>query len=367
MLVAWAIAKKAARKDGLILERVDTPMGWNAYLKFGDTLPDSSLRKALELGTVLFGGVGDPEYDKTLGKEHPEMMPEARCLLALREKMGLLLNFRPFRYYKPLAHLAKVRPEYIPNEGVHQVFIRHLLDDTYFGNQWALKEHKEAATQLGVKLKADVTGDEDIVVDVGFYKKETLAHYFRAAFAEARKLGLPLISVDKANVMARYAFWRKNVEEVSLEFPDVHFSGHQYVDSAAALLFEPKKLHGVIPCGNEHGDILSDGAAGAFGSMGLMCSSAINPVTGMAMFESGAGTAPTLKGTNTANPLGRILTTAMMLRHLNAPLGASSIENAVRQVLLDGWRTDDLFAIGDDDADQLVGTKEMGDLVLQAL
>ncbi len=365
--VAWEVAVEAALKDELILERVVTPMGWAAYEKSGDTLPDSSLREALRLGIVLFGGVGDPEYDKTIGKKRPDLMPEARCLLALREKMGLLLNFRPFRYYKPLAHLAKVKQEYIPDEGVLQVFIRFLLQDTYFGNEWALRSECNAeARTLGIKFKKDVTGEERLVADIGFYRRETLLEYFRAAFAEARKLGLPLISVDKANVMPRYVFWRRIAEEVHKEFPDVALT-HQYVDSANTLLFEPAKLHAVIACGNEHGDILSDGAAGAFGSMGLMCSSAINPTTGWAMFESGAGTAPTLKGMDIANPLGRILTVAMMLRHLDAPKGAAAIEEAVQQVLLEGWRTQDLFTADSDDVDKLVGTKKMGQLVLEAL
>ena len=118
--------------------------------------------------------------------------------------------------------------------------------------------------------------------------------------------------------MSRYDFWRKIATRIGKEeFPDVSLS-HQLVDSANALLFTPAKLHGVIACGNEHGDILSDGAASALGSMGMMCSSAINPDTGAAMFESGAGTAPTLAGQNKANPLGRILTAAMMLRHIGA-------------------------------------------------
>jgi len=123
------------------------------------------------------------------------------------------------------------------------------------------------------------------------------------------------------------------------------------------------KLHGVIACGNEHGDILSDGAAAALGSMGMMCSSAINPDTGAAMFESGAGTAPTLAGQNKANPLGRILTAAMMLRHIGAINGADAIESAVNKVLRDGYRTADLFSNIDDPA-KLLGTSAMGEMVL---
>lgn len=367
MEVAWRVAYTAALLDNIKIHPVYTPMGWNAHREHGDTLPKKSLRGALEIGTVFFGGVGDPEYDITIGKEHPEMMPEARCLLALRKEMGLLLNFRPFLYFKALAHLTKVKPEYIPDEGVRQVFIRFLLEDTYFGNEWACNgDFAPEAAVLGIKLKKNITGKEDFVADIGFYSRETLLQYFRAAFAEARKLGLPLISVDKANVMPRYVFWRRIAEEVHQEFPDVTLT-HQLVDSANTLLFEPAKLHGVIACGNEHGDILSDGAAGAFGSMGLMCSSSINPVTGAAMFESGAGTAPTLKGKDVANPLGRIFTAAMMLRHLGALKGADTIEVAIQKTLLNGWRTYDLFNGKTDDPNKVVGTQRMGQLVLDAL
>ena len=132
------------------------------------------------------------------------------------------------------------------------------------------------------------------------------------------------------------------------------------------VLFSPAKLHGVIACGNEHGDILSDGAAAALGSMGMMCSSAINPDTDAAMFESGAGTAPTLTGQNKANPLGRILTAAMMLRHIGAPKGAEAIEGSVKNILKDGYRTGDIFSDGDDKK-KLFGTKEVGDKVIANL
>jgi 3-isopropylmalate dehydrogenase len=149
------------------------------------------------------------------------------------------------------------------------------------------------------------------------------------------------------------------------EYPDVLLK-HQLVDSCNALLFTPAKLHGVIVCGNEHGDILSDGAAAALGSMGMMCSSAINPVTGAAMFESGAGTAPTLAGMDVANPLGRILTGAMMLRHLGAEKGATAIESAVQSVLLKGYRTGDLIS-GVEKNIIPVGTIGMGLVVMKEL
>ncbi len=364
MAAACRIAVEAARMDGIDIVFEDTPMGWNAYEKFGDTLPQPSFKRAVEIGTIFFGGVGDPKFDNTIGAEKPEMKPEARALLALRSTMGLLLNFRPMIYYKALAHLANVKPEMIPDEGIQQIWIRYLLEDSYFGNQdFIAQMPADVNKTLGVKLKNAVTGSEEIVTDLAYYRRGTIEKYLRSAFSYARAMKLPLISIDKANVMARYDFWRKIATRIGKEeFPDVQLI-HQLVDSANALLFTPAKLHGVIACGNEHGDILSDGAAAALGSMGMMCSSAINPDNGAAMFESGAGTAPTLAGQDKANPLGRILTAALMLRHIGAEKGAKAIELAVNNVLQDGYRTGDLFSKSDDPK-KLLGTSAIGDMVL---
>ena len=360
---ACAVAQTAARKDDLELVFEETPMGWNAYEKYGDTLPEESFERAIDLGTIFFGGVGDPKLDNTIGKEKPEMKPEARCLLALRKKMGLLLNFRPMIYYKELAHLANVKPETIPDAGIQQIWIRFLLEDSYFGNE----DYKgNPSVNSVIKLKSQITGEEDVVLDLAYYKKCTIEKYIRAAFTYARDAGLPLISIDKANVMARYDFWRRIVTKVGKEeFPEVPLQ-HQLVDSANALLFTPAKLHGVIACGNEHGDILSDGAASALGSMGMMCSSAINPDTGAAMFESGAGTAPTLAGQDKANPLGRILTGAMMLRHLGAVKGARAIEWSVKEILQRGYRTADMCN-SNSPANCCLRTSEVGEFVLSLL
>jgi 3-isopropylmalate dehydrogenase len=141
----------------------------------------------------------------------------------------------------------------------------------------------------------------------------------------------------------------------------------RYVDAVNALLFTPVELNGIIACGNEHGDILSDGVAEAYGSLGLMHSSAINPSNGMAMFESGAGTAADKAGKNIVNPLGRILTGALMLKHIGAVKGSTTIEEVVNELLLEGWRTEDLYNFILDDKKLLVGTKEMGELVLQRI
>jgi len=368
MREACRIAAKAAELDGIQIFWEGTTMGWGAFKQYGDTLPPDSLKRAVEIGTVFFGGVGNPELDKTLGVRNPGMSPESKCLLALRKEMGLLLNFRPAIFYKNLDHLALVRPENIPDGGIEQLWLRFLLQDSYFGNEDFLQgDTLEAAMKIGAKLKKDVTGDEEHVVDIAYYKKKTIEKYIRAAFSEARARGLPLISIDKMNVMSRYLFWRKIVTRIGAEeFPDIPLT-HHLVDSANALLFTPAALHGVIACGNEHGDILSDGALASLGSMGLMCSSAVNPDTGAAMFESGAGTAPTLAGKNMANPIGRILTGAMMLRHIGAPKGAKVIEDAIQTVLRNGYRTGDLIRGGSREGITVVGTTGMGDAVLKAM
>jgi 3-isopropylmalate dehydrogenase len=360
MAEATRITAKAALLDGIEIDWVETPMGWKAFQQFGDTTPPEALKKALEIGLVFFGGVGDPAFDATVGKERPEMMPEPRALLAIRKQLGLLLNFRPMKLMRSLAHLSPLKTELIPKDGVEMVFIRFLLEDSYFGNTDYMNNPAFAPFY---KAKSQITGKEDFAFDLAYYSRLTVQKYFRAAFEYARARKLPLISVDKANVMTRYAFWRKIVQEIATEFPDVEVR-HQLVDSACMQLFHPNLLRGVIACGNEHGDILSDGAAEMVGGMGLMHSSAVNPDTGQAMFESGAGTAPTLAGQDRANPLGRILTGGMLLRHIGAENGATAIENAVHRVLINGYRTGDIAEPG---STQVLTCRGMGEKVLSLI
>jgi 3-isopropylmalate dehydrogenase len=371
MAVACEVVEKAASLHGSSYDFHLTPMGWNAFEEHGDTFPESSFEEATELDALFFGGVGDPKLDETLGKKHPEMRPEARCLLNIRAQWGLLLNFRPMVFRKDLADFAKVRPEFIPEAGVEQHWIRFLLEDTYFGTsdllpQWIEELGADHPVLKHIKLKPDVTGDEEMVVDLAYFKKATIEAYLRYAFQYAREKGLPLISVDKANVMARYKFWRDIATRIGdEEFPDVERCD-VLVDAGNAILFEPAKLHGVIACGNEHGDILSDGAAGAVGSLGLMHSSAINPDNGKAMFESGAGTAADIAGKGIANPIGRILTGAMMMRHLGDAEAATAIEQAVKSILDEGWRTGDIKTQSTY-SEMVLGTEEIGEKIIDAL
>ena len=359
---ACRVAIKAASLDDVEIVFEDTPMGWAAFGEYGDTLPEESFRRATEIGILFFGAVGNTELDR----KNPEMAPEPRCLLRIRKDWGLLLNFRPMIFYKSLDHLCGVRPERIPPEGIRQIWIRYLLEDSYFGTA-DLMEYipEDVRKRLGIKLKKDVTGDEEIVTELAYFRKDTLEKYFRAAFSYARTAGLPLISVDKQNVMARFVFWRKVCQRIAKEFPDVQ-TENIYVDAANERHFVPAMLHGVIACGNEHGDILSDAAAKAMGSLGLMCSSAINPETGLAMFESGAGTAPTLAGKDVANPIGRILSASLMLRHIGAMKGADAIDSAVRTVLQDVYITAELLS-DKNESSTVLGTEGMAEAILSRI
>lgn len=363
--VVWPILEETARMhDKIHLIPVDVTMGWVAYPEYGDTLPQKSLETALEIGTVLFSGVGDPDLDKKIGDQHPEMKPEKRVLLGLRGKMGLLINSRPVIFYKELVHLSKLK---MLSQDITQLWFRFLLQDVYFGNDDLIHLiPEEVREKIGLKLKQNVTGKEKIVSNLSYFTQESLGKYFRAVFFRAREMKLPLIVIDKSNITALDTYWRLVAQEIGKEFPDVPLS-FQYVDSAAMLVVtNPEILNAVVACQNMQGDILTD-LANAPLSVGLMHSSAINPDTGTAMFERGSGTAPTLAGKDIANPLGMFLTGALMLRHIGGPKGAAAIEQAVKKVLQDGWRTADLFKEGVDDRAKLLGTKAMGAKVQEYL
>ena len=135
MAVACEVAIEAAKMDNIEIEFVPAPAGWCTFDDYGTTFPEESLNIIKKLGIVFFGGVGDKKLDDTLGVKHKGMKPEGKCLLTIRKELGLLLNYRPMIFFKKFAHLARVRPEYIPEEGVTQIWLRYLLEDSYFGNQ----------------------------------------------------------------------------------------------------------------------------------------------------------------------------------------------------------------------------------------
>lgn len=341
------------------------PMGWNAWDTYGDTYPKESREIAIACGIVYFFAVGDKEIDKTLGKQHPEMMPETRCLLGLRADLGLSVNIRP-----------------VIQDDLKQYWMRYLLEDGYFGTRDLLPEiltisvpgvadttsaavARAIVERLGIKLKHDVKAEDVRVTELAYFTRARIVSFTRYVCTFARKVGLPVINLHKANILARSKYWEQVTHHVrDEEFPDVEMRDI-FIDAAMALLHQPTELNGVVMAGNEHGDIGTDGAAGVV-SLGIMSSSAVNPETKAAMFESGAGTACDIAGKGIANPIGRILTGALMLRHIGATRGAEAVERAVRETLQQGLRTRDLVR-GDDEDIKIVGTDEMGNTVLQHL
>lgn len=366
MRCAVKVVDKAAADNGVQINWVLTPMGWVAYDKFGDTLPKESLETVKRLGILFFGGVGDTKRENTTDHMLKKMRPEGRCLLTIRQVMGFSRNTRPVIFYPELRGIAMVRPETIPDAGVRQVWLRLLLEEDYYGNRDLKQEvPEEVRRRLGILEKHEVTGKEPIVTDLAYLRRSTILGHLQYAFALARQLSKPIISIDKANVVPRSILWRAVCEEVAKEFPDVSVR-HVYADDACQLLFTPAALDGVLPCANVFGDILSDGANRAAGSLGLMHSSAVNPQTGAAMFESGAGTYPQAEGKNIANPIGRIRAGAMMLRHVGVSEAASAIEDAVQKVLCAGYRMQDIMRDGDNPG-KFLGTSQMGDKIIEAM
>ncbi len=368
MREACRVVKAAAKIAGVKIRFVKTPMGYSAWFKHGDTLPKESLEIVLKEGGVFFGAVGNRTLDKTIGDKYPEMKPEKRVLMALRKYLGLLYNLRPMIFFKELCSISKSAVLRDNPQDITMEFFRYSDEDIYTGTEDLLKCFPlKIRERIGLKLKEDVTGKETMVTSVSYFTRKKLMRYFRAVFSHAQGKKRPVIIVDKSNIAGVDTFWRIIAKEISKEFPDLPVS-FLYIDAAAALLVtDPAKFDAVIACQNMQGDILTDLAAAILGSIGLMSSLLVDPSTGKFFCESGGGSADDLAGKDIANPIGRILAGAMMLEHIGAVRGAKAIRQAVKKVLVDGWRTADIFRKDADDPTKLLGTKAMGAKILEYL
>jgi 3-isopropylmalate dehydrogenase len=319
-------------------------VGGAAFDKFEHPLPPATLKVAQESNAVLFGAVGDWKYDSLPREFRPE-----QAILGLRKSLGLFANLRPAILYPELANASSLKPEVV--SGLDILIIRELTGDIYFGSP------------RGTRTAADgAFAGEREGYDTMRYAETEVRRIARVGFEAARKRNKKLCSVDKANVLETSQFWREIMIEVGREFPDVALS-HMYVDNAAMQLVRAPRDFDVIVTGNLFGDILSDEAAMLTGSIGMLPSASLN-ASGQGLYEPSHGSAPDIAGKGVANPLATILSAAMMLRFsLNLPAQADRIEAAVRAVLARGLRTGDIFEAGT----TKVGTKEMGDAVLQAL
>jgi 3-isopropylmalate dehydrogenase len=320
------------------------PVGGTAYESHGHPLPESTLKLAQNCDAILFGAVGDWKYDQLERQLRPE-----QAILGLRKHLGLFANFRPAICYEELVGASSLKPELI--SGLDILIIRELTGDIYFGQPRGRR----------VAIDGHFPGAEEAFDTMRYSKPENerIAH---VAFQAARKRSKKVTSVDKANVLETFQFWKDVVTEVHAQYPDVELE-HMYVDNAAMQLVRaPKKLD-VVVTGNMFGDILSDEAAMLTGSIGMLPSASLNDKQ-VGLYEPSHGSAPDIAGKGVANPLATILSAAMMLRFsLNQAEAAQRIESAVKKVLASGLRTPDIWSVGT----QKVGTKEMGDAVVAAL
>ena len=334
-----------------VLDVLDLPfemetalVGGAAYEAHGHPLPEATLKLAKESDAVLFGAVGDWKYDKLDRPLRPE-----QAILGLRKSLGLFANFRPAICYEQLTHASSLKPELVA--GLDILIIRELTGDIYFGQPRGRRESPDGA----------FAGAQE-AFDTMRYSRPEIERIAHVAFQAARKRSKRLTSVDKANVLETFQFWKDIVTEVHAQYPDVALD-HMYVDNAAMQLVRAPKKFDVIVTGNMFGDILSDEAAMLTGSIGMLPSASLNS-SGKGLYEPSHGSAPDIAGKNLANPLATILSAAMMLRFsLNQPAAADRIDAAVQHVLASGLRTADIWSEGTTQ----VGTREMGDAVVKAL
>ncbi|MFO1192634.1 MAG: 3-isopropylmalate dehydrogenase [Rhodoferax sp.] len=339
-----AEAVKVLQVLDLKLETETALVGGAAYEAHGHPLPDSTLQLARQADAILFGAVGDWKYDKLDRPLRPE-----QAILGLRKHLGLFANFRPAICHEQLVDASSLKPELIA--GLDILIIRELTGDIYFGQP----RGRRTATD------GHFPGAEE-AFDTMRYSRPEVERIAHVAFQAARKRHKRVTSVDKANVLETFQFWKDVVTDVAREYPDVALD-HMYVDNAAMQLVRAPKKFDVIVTGNMFGDILSDEAAMLTGSIGMLPSASLN-ARNQGLYEPSHGSAPDIAGKGIANPLATILSAAMMLRFsLNQPEAADHIETAVRAVLAQGLRTADIAGPGTIP----VGTVAMGDAVAAAL
>ena len=337
-------AVKVLNALGQKFEMESAPVGGAGYEAHGHPLPEGTLKLAKEADAILFGAVGDWKYDSLERSLRPE-----QAILGLRKHLTLFANFRPAILYPELVGASTLKPEVV--SGLDILIVRELNGDIYFGQPRGVRSAPDGPFQ-GAREGFDTMR----------YSEPEIRRIAHVAFQAAQKRGKRLTSVDKANVLETFQFWKDIMIDVSKEYPDVELD-HMYVDNAAMQLVRAPKKFDVIVTGNMFGDILSDAAAMLTGSIGMLPSASLD-ANNKGLYEPSHGSAPDIAGKGIANPLATILSAAMMLRFsLNLPAEADRIETAVKKVLAQGLRTPDIYEAGT----TKVGTAEMGDAVVKAL
>ncbi|MEE3411596.1 MAG: 3-isopropylmalate dehydrogenase [Treponema sp.] len=319
--------------------------GGRAIDKFGHPLPQEQLDIALSSDAALLGAVGGPKWDDVA----PEIRPE-KALLGLRGGMKVFANLRPAVMWKQLKDACPLKDE-IAGDGIDVLVVRELTGGIYFGERGTSADGKTAWD-----TEKYTWAEIERIVRMGF------------DFAKNRKKHLTV--VDKANILNSSRLWRKVAEEVHKEYSDIALD-FMYIDNAAMQMVKNPRQFDVIATSNMFGDILTDEAAQVTGSIGMLASASIGDGTGPGLYEPIHGSAPDIAGKDLANPLATILSAAMLLRFdFKLEKEAKAIESAVAKVLDEGWRTGDIAGADREAvkaAGKLVGTKKMGQLVLEYL
>jgi 3-isopropylmalate dehydrogenase len=329
LLPGDGIGAEVVREARLVLEAVATRFGHElsfeerriggiAIDEDGDPLPPATLEACAKADAILLGAVGGPKWDDPKAKTRPE-----QGLLGLRKGLGLFANLRPVRVFPALASASPLKPALL--EGVDVMFVRELTGGLYFGKP---------------RLREVVNGKRR-AVDTLEYGEDEIARVVRLAFTLARGRKKRVTSVDKANVLESSRLWREVTVEIAAEFPDVALD-HQLVDSCAMRIVTSARSFDVVVTENMFGDILTDEAAVLAGSLGLLPSASLGDGT-RGVYEPIHGSAPDIAGKGIANPIGTILSAAMLLRHsLGLGREADLVENEVARVVESGARTADM-------------------------
>ena len=332
---ALKVLDKVAQLYGHAFTYTDVDMGGCAIDKYGEPLPEAELKKCLESDSVLLGAVGGEKWNDVPGDKRPE-----KGLLKLRAGMGVYSNNRPAKIWPQLADASPLKKS-IVDAGINFIIVRELIGGIYFG------EHKT---------------EGDVATDVLKYSEAEIERIGRIGFETARKRNKKLCSVEKSNVLDSSRLWKKVMHRLSEEYPDVELSD-MLVDNCAMQIVKNPAQFDVVVTENMFGDILSDEASMITGSIGMIPSSSLGSST-CGLYEPIHGSAPDIAGKDVANPVGTILSAAMMLRFsFDMPDEATAIENAVSEYLDKGYRTADIMSEGGN----LVGCSKCGELICENL
>ena len=336
------VLERAAELFGFSISFTRAPVGGEAIDQTGAPLPAETLQAAKDADAVLLGAVGGPKWDDISTDRRPEA-----ALLGLRESLGLFANLRPAILFNELVHASTIREEIIRDIDI--MVVRELNRGIYFGTPRGISG--AAGRRVGINTLS--------------YSEPEIERIARVAFQIAQKRNKLVTSVDKANVLESMALWRDVVVRIHEEYPDVRLE-HMYVDNCAMQLIRKPRDFDTILTTNMFGDILSDEAAMLTGSIGMLPSASLGGMSGdgviFGMYEPVHGSAPDIAGTDIANPIATILSSAMMLEYsLGEAAAAGAIESAVRSAVRDGLRTADIATKGESTA----STSQMGDEIVE--